>query len=154
MVVQVRKAVKGEETVQEQRKEVHIPKNRPQRVSLANQRANILTVQGQEDGFHYHWVDDKGGERIEAFKKAGYEVVTDAMLRVGDKHVDNAADVGTVMTRKSRDGKVLVLMRILQEYYDEDQSLKQREIADKEADAKRDLRRAADYGTIEARWGR
>ncbi len=72
-----------------------------------------------DDGFHYHvfndgWTDHDPN-RIQKALNAGYEVVE------GEKH----KTVGT-----SKDGSPIkgILMRIPQEFYDEDQELKQKEI--------------------------
>jgi hypothetical protein len=99
-------------------------------------RRNILTVRGKDESFHYRWVSDDEMGRIDAFKEAGYEAVSDD-VKVGEKRVDNATPIGSAVTTPSKDGRKLVLMRIKKEWYKEDQEAKQRDINETEAAMKR-----------------
>ena len=111
----------------------HIDENaRPNRVPLFDQPRNILTVDGKDDKFHYHWMHDKQN-RIEKAIRGGYEVVTYGDLKIGDRNVNSKKnDLRTPVTQKSGDVVVLQLMRIPLEHYNEDQAAKEEQIAEKE----------------------
>lgn len=95
---------------------------RPERIPVNGTR-DILTVSGRDPNYEYRWVLDQPG-RIDKFKQAGYEVVTDD-LKVGQKAVDSSdKKLGSAITT-SRGGQTLVLMRVLKEWYEEDQKAKQ-----------------------------
>ena len=94
---------------------------------------DILTVQGQDPNYVYRWVldDPKRPGRLQRFKDGGYEIVTDTN-EIGQNTVDRGKKLGSAITRP--DGSsTLVLMRILKEWYDEDQEAKAEKIADLEA---------------------
>lgn len=91
------------------------------RVPVSGNR-DVLTVDGKEDGFHYRWVLDKGN-RISKFKRGGYEVVTHD-VSVGDARVGTPSPTGTPVVADTGSDK-LYLMRILLEYYKEDQDAKE-----------------------------
>ena len=97
--------------------------NRPSRIPVGSAR-DILTVQGKDPNYMYRWVldDPKRPGRLQRFKDGGYEVVTD-VNEIGDKTVDRGKRLGSAITRPDG-GSTLVLMRILKEWYDEDQVLK------------------------------
>lgn len=100
--------------------------DRETRVPVSGNR-NILTVDGKEEGFMYRWVKDIGN-RIKRFERAGYEVVKHDVT-VGDARAAVASEPGAAVTAfGNKEGEKLVLMRIRQEYYDEDQAAKMAEI--------------------------
>lgn len=105
---------------------------RPTRIPVGAAR-DILTVNGQDPNYVYRWVldDPKRPGRIQRFKDGGYEIVTDA-LEVGQNSVDRGKKLGSAITRPDG-GSTLVLMRILKEWYDEDQAAKAEKIADLES---------------------
>ena len=83
-----------------------------------------LAISGDKDpNYHYRVVNDTGS-RIHNFKQAGYEMVTDPDLVVGDGRVFDASDLGSAKRVISNDGTTSYLMRIKKEYYDEDQAAK------------------------------
>lgn len=93
------------------------------RVPISGNR-DILTVYGKEDGYHYRWVLDVGN-RTKKFQNAGYEFVTHEVT-VGDARAGTPEGLGTIVEALSGNGnQKLVLMRILEEYYDEDQAAKE-----------------------------
>ena len=94
---------------------------RPDRVPVGGPR-DILTVANKDPNYVYRWVNDSPG-RLEQFQKGGYEFVEDN-LKVGQPTVDKATRLGTATTMV-RGTATLVLMRILREWYDEDQAAKQ-----------------------------
>lgn len=104
---------------------------------------NILTVADKDPNYVYRWVLDIPG-RLEMFKRAGYEVVTDNN-EVGDPTVDRHKQLGSAVTLV-KGTQTLVLMRILREWYDEDQAAKQEEIDALEATMTSGS--AGDYGNI------
>lgn len=83
---------------------------------------NILSVEGQEPGFHYCWVADAPQHSysyIDKFLRAGYEYVTHDVV-VGDRRIDAAPGIGAKHSIPGGNGVTLYLMRIPQEYYDAD----------------------------------
>lgn len=110
---------------------------------------NILTVNGREAGFHYRIVNDEdGGDRIQQFLDAGYDFVQASDVTVGDKRVNKASPEGAAMQISVGGGKKAYLMRIKQDWYDEDQLRKQKQVDDLEAATKQ---KALDgtYGKID-----
>ena len=94
---------------------------------------DILTVHGQDPNYVYRWVldDPKRPGRLQRFKDGGYEIVTDTN-EIGQSTVDRGKKLGSAITRPDG-GSTLVLMRILKEWYDEDQDLKAEKLDDLEA---------------------
>lgn len=83
------------------------------------------TISGEKDSdFVYRFVNDIGS-RIEQMKQAGYEIVTDDNLIVGDARVSDPNQMGSAKRVVSKDGTVQFLMRQKKEYYEEDQAAKQ-----------------------------
>jgi hypothetical protein len=97
-------------------------KQRKKRVPIAGNR-DILTVHNKEDGFVYRWVNDVD-TRISKFKAAGYEIVDDSTIEVGEHDVKQASQLGRTVTKGVGKGVNAVLMRIEEEYYNEDQAAK------------------------------
>jgi len=96
---------------------------RPTRIPVGAAR-DILTVHGQDPNYVYRWVldDPRRPGRLQRFKDGGYEIVTDTN-EVGMNAVDRGKKLGSAITRPDG-GSTLVLMRILKEWYNEDQLLK------------------------------
>ena len=98
------------------------------RVSLEDsQNAGKLNVQGMEEGYYYHVVNDKNG-RVEQLKARGYEVVEHgSSISMGDS---NSKETGTAVTTTadSKDGTKAILMRCPQEYKDEDDAFRAKQI--------------------------
>lgn len=114
------------------------------RVPISGNR-DILTVYGKEEGYVYRWVLDTGN-RTKKFQNAGYEFVTHDVM-VGDARVGTSEGLGSIVEALSGNGnQKLVLMRILEEYYKEDQSAKEAEILALEAGMGKDISGA--YGKI------
>src|SRR3990167_3127945 len=111
---------------------------RKERIPVNGTR-DILTVAGKDPNYEYRWVLDMPG-RVDYFKQAGYEVVTED-LEVGQESVDRGTKVGSVITQASRDGRTLVLMRQKKEWYDEDQAAKQAKVDALETTMKEEIRR-------------
>lgn len=83
------------------------------------------SISGEKDpNFVYRFVNDTGS-RIDQMKQAGYEIVEDDSLIVGDARVSDPTAQGSGKRVISKDGTVSYLMRQKKEFYDEDQAAKQ-----------------------------
>jgi hypothetical protein len=117
---------------------------RPKRTPINGR--NILTVSGKDPAYVYRIVNDVG-DRIEMFKGAGYELVDDAEVQVGDRRVNKASAQGSkAQVTVDGIGTKAFVMRIPKEWYHEDQQAKQKQVDElestikKEALSKNDLR--------------
>lgn len=95
------------------------------RVPVSGNR-NVLTVEGKEEGFVYRWVLDLGN-RVAKFKRGGWEMVTHD-VEVGDARVATPSSLGSLIEATSGGDRKLVLMRISELYYKEDQDSKETEL--------------------------
>lgn len=100
-----------------------------------------LNVQGKDPEFHYRLVNDSG-DRINQFVEAGYEMVTRADHRIGDNRVDVASSEGThasvsVGVKSNGEPQRGYLMRIKNEWYEEDQKAKLANIQEQENQIKK-----------------
>lgn len=126
---------------------------RPTRVPVSGNR-DILTVSGKDPNYVYRWVNDVDG-RLDKFNQAGYEpVLHDDLIKIGMRTVDASSQLGSVVTKKVGLGVTAVLMRILKEYYDEDQLTKQNAIDELEAQMREQPNREGFYGSVEIGRGR
>lgn len=106
------------------------------------------SIAGEKDpNYVYRFVNDTGS-RIANFQSAGYEIVKDDELTVGDSRVFDPSDLGSGKKVTSNDGTVSYLMRIKKEYYEEDQAAKQNYINETERAMKQQATQSADYGTF------
>lgn len=116
---------------------------RPKRVPLSAR--NRLSVRNKEDGFVYRIVNDID-DRVERRLEQGYEICSKEHTGVvGDKRVDNPASLGSAAHFSVGQGTKAVVMRIREEFYNEDQAIKQQEVDDMEASMKQEARNAGDY---------
>ena len=84
------------------------------------------SISGEKDpNYVYRFVNDTGS-RIDQMKQAGYEIVEDDSLIVGDSRVSDPSSQGSAKRVISKDGTVSYLMRQKKEWYDEDQAVKQK----------------------------
>ena len=111
---------------QEPRRPVEGGQERKRRVSPFGAR-NILSVSNLDPNYQYRIISDNPG-RLQWFLDRGYEVVTDDSHEIGDKVVDRGSKLGSGVTRNLGGGKTGILVRILKEYYVEDQMVKQESI--------------------------
>lgn len=113
------------------------------------EEAGKLNVSGMEEGYYYHVVNDKNGG-LEKMKRRGYEVVQqDGKIVMGDS---NPEEVGSLIqaTCDKEEGTKAVLMRIPQEFKDEDDKYRQSKV-DKTEEAlyKKEESEEGRYGSID-----
>ena len=108
------------------------------RVPVGGMR-DIMSVRFKEPGFHYRWVTDESedGSRIWKYERGGWEFApshsSEGKLIVGDKAVYKATDKDEEMNRLSvGQGMFAFLMRIKEEWYNEDQALKEEALLETE----------------------
>lgn len=85
---------------------------------------NVLSVLGKEAGYEYRFVNDTG-DRVESFKENGWEVVQNKDVRIGDKRIEQTKADGSIAQASVGGGMKAVLMRIREDWYQEDQAAKQ-----------------------------
>jgi hypothetical protein len=101
------------------------------RIPVSGNR-DILTVRGKEPGFEYRWVLNLGN-RISKFERGGWEVVTHE-VSVGDARAAVPTSMGAnTIVATSGGERELILMRIPEKYYKEDQDAKEQELLAVEA---------------------
>ena len=98
--------------VSDSREEVAHTSGRPKRISMNNMKKLEVPLNLLEDGYYYRWFQDKDG-RITQAKAAYYEHVTDEQ---GNNFCRSSGPYG------------LYLMRLRQEYRDEDNQLKKERV--------------------------
>jgi len=120
---------------------------RPRRTPLS--RRNRLSVQNKEPGFTYRIVNDVD-DRVSQMQEQDYELCEKAQLgAIGDKRVDNTASIGSIAHFSVGQGTKAVVMRIPDDWYKEDQEIKQQEVDAMESTMKGDARKAADFGKLQ-----
>lgn len=126
----------------------NITKGRPKRVPLHEQRRDILTAPKRE-GFVRRIVNDVGN-RVEKFQKAGWQVVEDPNIFMGEG-VNQNQTLGTGARKGVGTGVTAVLMEIPEEIYNEDQIAKRQSINAKERELRTNLNngREGTYGSVE-----
>lgn len=107
-----------------------------------------LSVNGEKDpGFHYRFVNDVGS-RVYNYQQAGYELVSEGNITVGDSRVSDVSDLGSVRRVVSNDGTPSVLMRIPNKLFEEDQKVKADQIDEQEKAMKQQAQSDSDYGKL------
>ena len=104
---------------------------------------NILTAPSKP-GFVRRFVNDTG-DRIEAFKAAGWNVADD-VTQVGDEKLGRASMMGSSANPHVGSGQRAVLMEIPEEYYLEDQARAQTEITQVENEIRRNSKKPGKDG--------
>lgn len=116
---------------------------RPRRTPVGTR--NRLFLRNKEPGYFYRIVNDVD-DNIQLRLDQGYEIVpAEKTGRVGDKRVDNASTPGSSSYISVGQGTKAVVMRIKEEYYKEDQNVKQAQLEELEQAMKT---KDADYGTF------
>lgn len=103
------------------------PSGRPQRTPVGTR--NILTVKGKDPAFEYRIVNDVD-DRIAQFLEAGYELVDDETVQVGDKRVNAPTSLGSKSEISVGQGVKARVMRIKREWFEEDQARKLAHVAE------------------------
>ena len=106
---------------------------------------NILTVKGKDPAYEYRIVNDVE-DRITQFIEAGYEIVQDEAVVVGDKRASSGTSIGSAKQLSVGQGTKAYVMKIPKEWYEEDQRAKQGQIAATEAAIKTPS--GSDYGSV------
>lgn len=104
-------------------------KNRPQRTPL--NRKHVLAAKSRP-GFHRCYVNEEPGN-VEAYLAAGYTIVEGEENALKDKGVQDTSQLGsavrhTVNRNPNASSRTAILMEIPQEWFDEDQAAKQKEL--------------------------
>ena len=109
------------------------PKSRVTRTPVGTR--NVLTVAGKDPAYEYRIIND-AGDRVQEFLDAGYELVKDESVKVGDKRVNKATSEGTLSQISVGQGQKAFVVRIKKEWYNEDQATKQARVSELEASTK------------------
>lgn len=81
-----------------------------------------LSLQGEQPGFHYAWINE---ENVGTCQDAGYEFVNHD-IKVGNRHINVSELSGKNISRNVGNGVIAYLMRVPQEWFDEDLAEEQR----------------------------
>lgn len=125
-----------------------LTQKRSNRRSSINGTRNVLNISGKEPGFVYRVVNDVG-DRIEQLKAIGYEIVEDNNVQVGDRRIANPTKEGSPVKVSVGGGIQGYVMRIKQEWYDEDKAKKDAHVDNIEKGLVRDAKEQTDYGKIQ-----
>lgn len=85
-----------------------------------------LSLTGEEPGWHYAWINE---DNVGTATDASYEFVSHS-IKVGNRHIDVSDMQGAKISRNVGAGVIAYLMRVPQEWYDEDMALEQKEKVD------------------------
>lgn len=102
---------------------------RPERTRIPLYEQRDIMSAAPKDGYVRRWVnelDKHGANRIEMFRAAGWEPVTDNLPIGAEAVIEHNESLGDIVIKHVGGGRRAVLMEILQEYYDEDQVEKQK----------------------------
>jgi len=109
------------------------PSGRVKRTPIG--KRNILSVANKDPNYVYRVVNDTG-DRIAAFEEAGYVVCEASEVKVGDKRVERVSSEGSKAQVAVGKGDKAFVMKILKEYYDEDQEAKLQQVRELEKSIK------------------
>ncbi len=112
-----------------------------------NGTRNKLSVRGQEPGYVYRIVNDVD-DRIQSLQDAGYELVTDKNVTVGDKRIANPTQEGSPVKVSVGQGVQAYVMRQKQEWYDEDRQIVKQQADEIESTMKKEAKDAGFYGKL------
>jgi len=123
---------------------------KPKRTPIGGSR-NVLTVAGGDtENYEYRIVNDTG-DRVSMFQSHGYEIVSDDNIMVGDRRIANPTKEGSPVRVSVGGGMQAYLMRQKKEFYQEDQSTKQKTVDNTEGAIKAQAKKSADYGKLEVK---
>jgi len=108
---------------------------------------NKLVVHGKEDGYVYRVVNDTPG-RVQEAQAGGYEITSGSDIEFGERDVNRTRSDSSVAKTPVGGGVDGYLMRIKEEYYEEDKKARQAALDEQEASMRRELNNHsnADYG--------
>lgn len=112
-----------------------------------NGNVSILEVRGKEPGYHYAWVPE---DQVYLRQENGFEHVRHA-VSVGTKRIDVSDTPTSHVTVKLGAGTIGYLMRIPQEWYDEDMASDQERVNEQERARIRDSSSDGLQGSIRVR---
>lgn len=119
---------------------------RPTRAPINGVRMRTK-IKNQEPGYHYRLVNDLD-DRVQEMIERGYEVVSDNSVSVGDKRVANPAQEGSPVSVSVGNGVKGVVMRIKDEWWEEDKTAHDAKVRATEDQIKRDLKENNFYGDV------
>lgn len=97
------------------------PKAKRTRIPITGRRL-ILEVRGKEPGYHYSWIPE---DMVYVRQQSGFEHVRHP-VEVGTERIDvSRMPTDSYVTRNVGGGKIAYLMRIPQEFYDQDMAEEQ-----------------------------
>lgn len=119
---------------------------RPVRVPINGLR-DKLSIHGQEPGFHYCIVNDYN---VDTYVLGGYDFVTHD-VKIGDRSINSAAMEGGKASIPVGNGVTGFIMRIPEEYYNEDRIAEQTDLDERESALRSTLNSKEDgrYGKVE-----
>lgn len=119
---------------------------RPRRSALSHR--NRLAVRNKEPGYVYRIVNDDD-DKINNLIERGYELCSkESVGAVGDKRVDNTSSMGSATYFSVGQGTKATVMRIRNEWYEEDKKMKEQAADDLEQTMKDGARNASNYGSL------
>ncbi len=122
---------------------------RPARIPVHEANRDKLTIAGLDtENFAYRWVNDVE-DRLANFQAAWWEFVDQNGNPVGDEDVNGSAGTSSKFSKGVGGGVIAYLMRIPKELWLEDQAAKERDLKEREADMRRNVKSVGDYGRVE-----
>jgi len=110
---------------------------------------NVLSVSNKQAGYHYRFVNDTG-DRVQSFLDNGWEQVAADDVIVGDRRVAAAKGLGSkAQASVNKDGTKAFVMRIKQDWFDEDQAEKAKHVDELEKSMKQQALSSSDYGKLD-----
>lgn len=121
---------------------------RKTRTPIEGMSRSRMRVQGKDAAYEYYIANDTD-DRVAIMQEAGWEVVTDKGVTIGDRRVTAPSSEGSAKTLQVGGGITGVLLRIKKEWWEEDQLAKQERAAATVKDTIRTAKDSADYGKVE-----
>ena len=122
-------------------------RTRKTRTPLDGNSRSRLRVDGKDADFEYYIVNDIDG-RIARMQEAGWEVVTEDSVKIGDRRITVPGQEGSAKTVSVGNGVTGVLMKIKREWWEEDQASKQENATALVNETVRDAKKNSDYGDV------
>ncbi len=122
---------------------------RPKRIPVNEANRDRLTVAGLDQvNYMYRWVNDEEG-RLSIFQDAWWEFVDQNGQPVGDEGINSSAGTSSKFSKGVGNGIIAYLMRIPRDLWLDDQADKERDLKEREAEMKRNVRSIGDYGKVD-----